>query len=300
MINIFKRRKILVTHNGAFHADDVFACATLQLLLEKRGEVYKVVRSRDEVDFARGDFVFDVGGIYDAEKNRFDHHQVGGAGKRDNGVSYAAFGLVWKSFGEELSGSKILADEIEKSFVVPIDAHDNGEKIFELDDRDIEPVEISKVVSIFNTTWKEDSKTNNSNFFKLIPVAKEILKRFIKRASDKLEGQKHVEEAYENARDKSVIVLEDNWSWQKVLKEKPDTLYVVYPSHIGNWHAQAVEEEMFKPRKMFPNSWAGLRDEEFQNISGVSDGVFAHPKRFLVGAKSREGAIKLAKKALNS
>lgn len=289
-----------MTHSGSFHADDVFATATLQIYLEKLGTGYKVIRSRDEADFARGDFVYDVGGEYTPEKNKFDHHQRGGAGARDNEVPYAAFGLVWKHFGRQIVGSDVIWEEIDEKFVAPIDAHDNGYKIYKENDIDILPVEISHVISYFNTTWKEDSKTNDKNFFKMVDLAKIILSRLIQRIGSKIEGQVHVEEAYEHARDKGVIVLENYWSWQKVLKDKSDTVYVIYPSHIDNWHVQAIEEEVFKPRKPFPESWAGERDEKLAQITGVADALFAHPKRFLVGAKSREGAIKLAKKALNS
>jgi uncharacterized UPF0160 family protein len=300
VINIFKRRKVLVTHNGAFHADDVFACATLELVLEKRGERYKVVRSRDEADFARGDFVFDVGGIYDAEKNRFDHHQRGGAGVRENKIPYAAFGLVWKHFGKEIISSESIYKEIDEKFVSPIDAHDNGYRIYEELNKEILPVEISNVVSFFNSTWKENAEDNYENFLQMVSAAKFILRRLIQKNTDKLEGQINVEEAYEKARDKSVIVIDKNWPWKKVLQDKSDTIYVVYPSHGNTWHAQAIEEEMFLPRKPFPEDWAGESIDNLRELTGVEDVIFAHQKRFLVGAKSREGAIKLAKKALNS
>src|ERR1035437_8037366 len=99
--NILKQKKILVTHNGIFHADDIFATATLSLLLD--GHI-KVTRTRDENLIKSADYVYDVGGIYDPALNRFDHHQVGGAGKRDNGIPYAAFGLVWMQYGETVCG----------------------------------------------------------------------------------------------------------------------------------------------------------------------------------------------------
>lgn len=41
---IFKKKKILITHNGAFHADDLFAAATLSILND--GNV-KIIRTRD-------------------------------------------------------------------------------------------------------------------------------------------------------------------------------------------------------------------------------------------------------------
>ena len=46
--------------------------------------------------------------------------------------------------------------------------------------------------------------------------------------------------------------------------------------------------------------WAGKKDEELQKITGVSDALFAHRKLFMAAAKSKEGALKLAKIALNA
>src|SRR5437764_1161911 len=94
----------IVAHNGNFHADDVFAVATVLLVLERsdfpawRQAIPKIIRTRDPKTIEKADFVVDVGGVYDAENNRFDHHQAGGAGTRANGIPYASFGLVWKKF----------------------------------------------------------------------------------------------------------------------------------------------------------------------------------------------------------
>ncbi len=296
MINLFKKRKILVTHNGSFHADDVFACATIKLVLEKEGHCSKIVRSRSEADFARGDFVFDVGGIYDEGKNRFDHHQKGGAGKRPSGISYAAFGLVWKKFGPEITS---VWQDIDDHLVSPIDAHDNGEMIFKPNDPEVLPVEAAYIVSLFNPTWRETQDESDTRFNRLVNVAKEIIIRAIKKAEDKVEGHMQVEMAYQASRHKEIIVLDEYLPWSGVLKRKEDTVYVVYPQ-ADSWRVQAVEAEKFTPRKPFPEEWRGRSAEEIQNISGVTDAIFAHPKGFLVGAKSRDGAITLAKKALNS
>jgi uncharacterized UPF0160 family protein len=43
--------------------------------------------------------ILDVGDIYNPDQFRFDHHQAGGAGKRENDISYASCGLIWKHFG---------------------------------------------------------------------------------------------------------------------------------------------------------------------------------------------------------
>src|SRR3989344_9093627 len=119
--------KKLVTHNGSFHADDVFAAAVLSIYLEKRRETFEIIRTRDEEIIKTGDYVFDVGGIYDADKNRFDHHQKDGAGKRDNNIEYSSFGLVWKKFGKELcNGFEKAIKSIDNRLIAPIDAADNG------------------------------------------------------------------------------------------------------------------------------------------------------------------------------
>jgi uncharacterized UPF0160 family protein len=105
-----KKYTTLVTHNGSFHSDDIFACATISLILEKKKQKFEIIRTRDEKIIPTGDYVFDVGGVYNPKKNRFDHHQKGGAGKRVNGIEYASIGLVWKKFGKELAGSAKIAE----------------------------------------------------------------------------------------------------------------------------------------------------------------------------------------------
>jgi uncharacterized UPF0160 family protein len=83
----------IVTHSSEFHADDVLAVAVVCLYLDKKGANYEIIRSREKDLINKGDYVLDVGGVYDISKNRFDHHQIGGAGVRENGIPYAAFGL---------------------------------------------------------------------------------------------------------------------------------------------------------------------------------------------------------------
>src|SRR3989344_2316182 len=123
------RKKIvkkLVTHDGSFHTDDLFACATLSLYLEKNSQAFDIIRTRDDETIAGADYVFDVGGIYDEASNKFDHHQTGGAGERENKIAYSSFGLVWKKFGAEISGAKEVADLVERKLVMPVDANDSG------------------------------------------------------------------------------------------------------------------------------------------------------------------------------
>jgi uncharacterized UPF0160 family protein len=88
----------VVTHNGNFHPDEVFACATILIWAQKTKNRIRITRSRDGKTIEKADLVIDVGGIYDEKIGRFDHHQRGGAGARKDKsglhIPYASFGLV--------------------------------------------------------------------------------------------------------------------------------------------------------------------------------------------------------------
>ncbi|MBU0612034.1 MYG1 family protein [Patescibacteria group bacterium] len=298
-----KKKKILVTHDRSFHADDLFACAALCILLNIKKERFKIIRTRDEKIIKKGDYVFDVGGIYDLETNRFDHHQKGGAGKHENGIEYSSFGLVWKKFGEKICGNKDVANFIEQKIVLPIDAGDNGIVLAKSNFEGIFPYEVGDVLSIFKPTSLEDLD-KNEQFFKALAWVKEILKREIKKANDQIEISKIIQNFYQNSKDKRLIVIDkpkvSRYEIWDALQDFKEPLFIVYGDH-EDWSVVAMRKEIndFGNRKDFPSLWGGLTGEELQKITGVQDAIFCHNSLFLAGAKSKEGAIKLAKLALS-
>ena len=64
---------LIGTHSEVFHCDEVLA--TTMLLYTSRYRNAAIVRSRDQQVLDTMDIVCDVGGEFDAEKLRFDHHQ---------------------------------------------------------------------------------------------------------------------------------------------------------------------------------------------------------------------------------
>lgn len=105
------------THSGKFHADDVFSSA---LLLSVNPEITIHRGSQVPEDF-KG-IVFDIG------RGKYDHHQRDSR-IRENGVPYAAFGLLWEELGAEILGEE-LAEKFDEAFVQPLDNNDNtGEKM---------------------------------------------------------------------------------------------------------------------------------------------------------------------------
>ena len=71
------------THSGKFHADDVFSAA---LLLYLNPEI-QIIRGNQVPEEFTG-IVFDIG------RGQYDHHQKDSR-IRENGIPYAAFGLLW-------------------------------------------------------------------------------------------------------------------------------------------------------------------------------------------------------------
>jgi uncharacterized UPF0160 family protein len=297
----------IVTHNGNFHTDDVFAVSALTLLMDKRGEEYEIVRTRDSEIIKTGDYVVDVGGEYNTEDNSFDHHQEGGAGERENGVPYSSFGLIWKKFGEELCLSLKAKNIIDKRLGYPVDSADNGVNTFNQINSDVFPYIIHNITMVFRPTWKEEKegvRDYMSAFIEYVAIARNILEREIVHAQDEVEGGKIVDGAYEIAEDKRIIVIDGHYPWEDVLNNYTEPLYVVKPDHQngGAWKVKAVRNIAagFENRKDLPKEWAGKRGEEFAKITGVSDAIFCHNKRFIAVAGSKDGALALAKLAVNS
>ncbi len=292
-----KKHKI-ITHSGSYHCDDVMAVATLSLFLGK--DAVEIVRTRDEEVIKTGDYVVDVGGIYDETRYRFDHHQKEGAGVRPNGIAYASFGLVWKYCGEKVSTSSEVAQIVERKLVEPVDAVDNGIDLVDYRIPNTHLYLIQDFFRSFSPTWKEEGADVDEIFFKLVDVARDLLTREIKRAKDGVEAVRLVEEAYKNSSDKRLIILEKDWPWRQVLDKYTEPVYVVSPDRDGHWNARTVQKKLlsFENRKDFPTEWAGKKGEEFRKISGVEDAIFCHKNLFFACAESKEGTIKLAKLAL--
>jgi len=325
----------IVTHNGTFHPDDVFAVATLELAF---GDA-EIIRTRDSEKIKTGDFIVDVGGKNDGEKN-FDHHQEGGAGERPNGVPYASFGLVWKKYGktiihevlnspffkgstrsgrdfkssaletsapplvkEELNTTDLIFNLVDKTLVEPLDLSDNGKGELKPLFGDVYQNTLFHIIYSQNPTWKEKDADRDKIFSETVQLAKKILLRQIKVATDEIEGALKVEEAYQNAPDKRIIILDDNYPWIETLSKYSEPLFAIEPSKDKTaWEVESVKTNpnAFQIRKAFPKDWAGKRDEELQKISGVSDAIFCHNGLFFAVAKSKEGAVSLAKLAINS
>jgi uncharacterized UPF0160 family protein len=288
----------VVTHSGNYHPDDVFAVATLQLSFGK--ENIEIIRSRVPEVINSGDFVVDVGEIYDVANKRFDHHQKG-APVRLNGIPYAAFGLVWKELGESLTGSKNVADYIDEKLVQPIDAGDNGHSLYTLHDHSIRPFELFSVINSFKPPWGSD-KDYDEAFLPAVDFARDLLERMIKSGVANFEMAKYADSVYEAATDKTILVF-DKSVYRHYCVKFTDTKAIIYSSDSGGmlrWKAEVIPTgyESFEDRCSFPEAWGGLRERDLTAVSGIEDAMFCHKGRHLFVAKTKEAAIQAARQVV--
>ncbi len=288
---------LIATHPGGFHADDVFAVATLQLA--HPGET-EVVRTRDAARQQAADVRVDVGGTSDPTTGDFDHHQRGGAGERANGIRYASFGLVWAHHGEALAGSAGATAAIDARLVAGVDANDTGQTIAESLVGDIRAMTISGVIAAMNPVWDAAPGQEDERFAEAVALATLILRRELDGAAAFARAHELVHAAIARADDPRIVELDRNMPWRDaVVTTAPEALLVAYPKSDG-WALQAVPKELgaFANRRNLPAAWAGLEGEALAEVTGVPDAIFAHTAGFYASARSREGVLALAARAL--
>lgn len=292
----------VATHNGTFHADDCFAYAILKAA--HAGEV-TLVRSRDLEVLDKADVVFDVGGSCDPAEGRYDHH-MRDKPLRDNGEPFSSAGLVWRDYG--IRAIKALAAGITDAEAAEVAATLDGGLIRDIDLMDNgamapTPGHFSTVLEAFNPSFAEPGRDENAAFAEATALAEAVLARAIARAHAAVLAAETVAAAASAAEDARIIVLDTRVPWEDAVFDLGLTsaLYVVRPAG-KQWTVSAVppERNSFAQRKPLPETWGGLRDEDFTRVSGVADATFCHPARFVCGATSRDGAVALAKVAADA
>lgn len=218
--------KTIVIHNGLFHADEVFATAILQIVFD---DEYEVVRTRDadliikyrqdcfqaeqykKDKSLRGNFIVDIGKVYDPEIGLFDHHQkpfvMSFDGRTepedDDDIPMSSCGMVYKQFGKELLLKEIgnetgeylvfknmniekLVTEFYYHFIQQIDADDNGIPYIRKDITELAKLEdslitnyhclsIPSIIREFNTNNVSNDKQQLIAFNKATSWAKNLL-----------------------------------------------------------------------------------------------------------------------------
>jgi uncharacterized UPF0160 family protein len=312
--------KKIGTHNGTFHCDEALACFMLRKTSLFRGA--ESVRTRDPSVLEKMDVVVDVGGVYDPERFRFDHHQLGFTGTLEGfNTKLSSAGLIYKHFGKEIIPSELNTDQkttdlvfnkVYESFMEAIDAIDNGIDRYP---PDVKPkykmsTDLGSRVGGLNPFWNDTTSNVDERFHRAVemtgPELLDVIHYFGKAwlpARDIV--VKAIQSRFDVDPSGEIMLLDNFCPWKGYVLELEPELgvqkpikFVLFPDQSGQWRVQCVPiaAEGFENRKSLP--WRGLRDEELSKASGIPGGVFVHVGGFIGGNKTKEGALQMAQKAL--
>lgn len=301
--NVTTSTKTVVTHNGLFHADEAFGIAFLSLLL---GSEMRVVRTRNPAQIEQADVALDVGGVYNSDGLRYDHHQRWFTEVHEGtSVKLAACGLIWKHFGTcliskyhpelDLEQVKSLWQSVDETICCPVDMQDNGQNTFKVEGAEAQALTISMMVSSFN---QQDiySPAQDEAFMRVVEILKEYVLNFLRAGANKLQLLKEAEEAVRAQLGSKVLVLDKFLPYREaVLKANAEEggLFdlVTYPAK-GQWNIQTVPvddttENFYSQRVSLPERLWGLTGPDALKESlGGSVLVFCHKTGFLAAVKA--------------
>lgn len=272
------------THDGAFHADEVTACALLVVF--NLVDLDKVVRSRDPSRLAQCEFICDVGAVYDPASKRFDHHQLQYQG------SLSSAGMVLKYLQEQGFMDEEEYRCFNNSLVMGVDAHDNG----------VEPPSpgvctFSHVIGNFAPILREASAEEFEQAFR---QAAEFTVGHLRRLRDRYLSIRSCREIVNQAMSsyQECLIFDKNISWMESFfelgGEHHSASFVIMPT--GNhWKLRGIPPSLrdkMNVRVPLPLEWAGLLENELRRVSGIPGAIFCHKGRFISVWETKEDALK--------
>nr|MBP7846337.1 MYG1 family protein [Candidatus Paceibacterota bacterium] len=152
--------------------------------------------------------------------------------------------------------------------------------------------------------WKDPANKIDTNFFDFLNIAKDILRREIKNLRDLIEGESIVKKEVEIQAEPEILVLSQDLPWEQVMTKTKKVKIVVYPEPpSGSWCLENVRKNLgdFGSASIFfPETWRGLGNGDLVLVCGVPGAVFCHRAGFFAVHQTKEGAIEMAKIALQN
>ncbi|CAF1707846.1 unnamed protein product [Brassica napus] len=323
------RTKRVGTHNGTFHCDETLACFMLRLSSRFSGA--QIVRTRDHQVLEKLDAALDVGGVYDPESERYDHHQKGFTEVFGHGFNtkLSSAGLIYKHYGLEIIAKELQLDQkhtdvqrlflaVYKNFIEAVDAIDNGIHQYDTDQppRYVNNTSLAHRIGRLNLDWIEPDQSSSKEdeaFHRAMELAgSEFLQCVHFHAKSWLPARSIVMECLAERHDVDssgeIMKLNKQCPWklhifelEEEMKIDPPIKYVLYQDDRSeNWRIQAVSvsPDKFESRKALPISWRGLEKEQLSEESSIPGCVFVHMSGFIGANRSYEGALAMAKASL--
>ncbi|CAO4380623.1 unnamed protein product [Caenorhabditis nigoni] len=322
---------LIGTHSGKFHCDEAFACFMLKQMQQFKD--HSIVRTRDPAQLEKCDIVVDVGGIFDHSKQRYDHHQRGFTEtmrtleKLNFDTKLSSAGLVYAHYGKDVI-NQILGGNVSptmvdlfyhrlyEQFVESIDAIDNGISQYDGIPRYHSPGNLSSRTGQFNAHWNEPGNNDDERFQQAMEFIGGEFVRSVKYLANVWWPAREIIEAavdkrFENDPSGRIILIENGgcpWKEhffdieaEKNIADDKITYILFSDTTNSSWRVQAIpidKMSSFENRMPLPAAWRGLRDDDLSKESGIPGGVFVHISGFIGGNLTREGALAMARKAL--
>lgn len=280
-----------ITHSGTMHSDEVFATAFLTLYLD---EVRLLRTSKINLeDVSSKVFVYDIG------RGEFDHHQAD-ALKRENGITYSSFGLLWKKYGRDfllkygisLEDISAVFDGVDKDLIEAIDADDNG--FFPKIEANYKVKTLSSVIKLFNPSY-QSLQEEDQQFLKAVSMAKTILEEEIYYINGKVQADKEFNFLIKgiDLEKEKYLVLDKFIPYEESLLNNnlaTNILFVAFPSNRGGYAIKTVSKSLEdrSARLLFPEEWAGLENADLERVTGIKGITFCHLGRFIISCENKE------------
>lgn len=278
-----KNSRSCATHNGNFHADEITACALL--ICTDCIDIDKISRTRDAQSIDKAEFVVDVGGKYEPQAKRFDHHQI-----KYTGLLSSA-GMVLRYLGELQKLSPEQQHLLGDNLVSGVDDHDNGRA---------PPLRgictFSHLISNFMPMEYEASDEKiDRQFFQALEFAVGHIRRLLDRYRIVMQSKDEVVRAMSIG--KHFLVFDRALSWIENFfaqgGQRHPALFVIMPTG-EHWKLRAIPkilDHKMDLRVPLPANWAGRMNADLQRISGVDGAIFCHKGRFISVWKTKEEAL---------
>ncbi|RLN94031.1 hypothetical protein BBJ28_00025587 [Nothophytophthora sp. Chile5] len=324
-------KKYIGTHNGTFHCDEALAVSMLKLL--PKFATHDVLRTRDEEKLAQCEAVVDVGGSYDADALRFDHHQRSFTGTFDEqrATKLSSAGLVYKHFGREIirvlaapttlddATLEILHQKAYKNFIEHIDGIDNGVEVSSAGGSLNYQVSttLSNRVGYLNPRWNEDQSEARVNaqfqqamYLTITEFTDSIRDLVLSWLPAREIVETAVAKRFQTHKSGEIVHFPDYCPWKSHLHDLEEKLlipgqikFVLYNDATGNMtrvQALNVEPGSFALRKGLHPAWRSLRNEELSQVAGIEGCTFVHNAGFIGGNRTFEGALEMAVRSLDT
>jgi len=247
----------VVTHDGIFHGDEVFAVALLQLLFSD----INVLRTRDPklLNNVIDDpmvFVLDVGNDHNPSLRNFDHHQPDAL----HGLS--TISLLFFDLFPEYQEDKIL-NRVYRHLIRGINEWDQGN--INRNNKML-PLYLPQLISAFNRYGKAEQDTQ---FLKAVDLANKVLANEMNTAKEMIKSEKiWSNKVFLN---KQTAILEEHCVlWRRMLSEDNSIIkYVIQPNQ-ENWLVESADSRLY-PLPKIPANNKGLVFQHSDSFISIFD-----------------------------